>query len=334
MNNAFALHKSATVDMLLLPIQKYLDDPNVDEVTINQPKELWTKNFNGWTKHEIPELTLQHIQSLITAVCTYNSVKEASNLSLRMPKGERAQITTFPALIDGQISFNIRKHGERVFTLEELNEQGAFEDWKDTKLDGGISKIDKHLLELKESNKIMEFLQAAILNHKNIIIAGATGSGKTTFARALIKKVPTTERIITIEDVHELFLPEHPNKLHMMFGTGTGRITADEALTACMRLSPDRIFLAELRGNEAWEYLNSLNTGHSGSITTVHANSAAHTFERVATLIKKSDVGRMIDLETINLTLKTTLEVVLFFKRRKLVEIYFDPIGASKLKLT
>ena len=180
----------------------------------------------------------------------------------------------------------------------------------------------------------MEFLQKAILHHKNIIIAGATGSGKTTFARALIKKVPTSERIITIEDVHELFLPEHPNKVHMMFGTGTGRISADAALMACMRLSPDRIFLAELRGNEAWEYLNSLNTGHSGSITTVHANSAAHTFERVATLIKKSDVGRTIDLETINLTLKTTLEVVLFFKRRKLVEIYFDPIGASKLRLT
>ena len=105
MNQAFALHKSATVDMLLAPIQKYLDDSNVDELTINKPQELWVKNFQGWIRHEIPELTLQHIQSLITAVCTYNSVKEASNLSLRMPKGERAQITTFPALKSKNLNF-------------------------------------------------------------------------------------------------------------------------------------------------------------------------------------------------------------------------------------
>lgn len=311
--------------MLIKPIKKYLDDKNVDEITINKPHEIWCKNYEGWKKVEIKELTYEHIVTLITAICTYNSIKESSNLSLRMPTGERVQITTFPALIDGQISFNIRKHGDRIFTLEELHSQGSFNNWKDKKLDDGISDVDKKLLELKESGQIMEFLEQIVLQKKNIIIAGATGSGKTTFARALIKKVPENERIITIEDVHELFLPDHPNKLHMMFGNAIGRISADEALGACMRLSPDRIFLAELRGNEAWEYLNSLNTGHNGSITTVHASSATQTFERIATLIKKSDVGRTIDLETINLTLKTSLEVILYFEKRKLVEIYFDP---------
>lgn len=171
-----------------------------------------------------------------------------------------------------------------------------------------------------------------MLYKRNIIIAGKTGSGKTTFARSLIEKVPPEERIITIEDVHELFLPNHPNRVHMLYGYGAGRVSADECLAACMRQSPDRIFLAELRGNEAWEYLNSLNTGHPGSITTTHANNALQTFERCATLIKKSDVGRQLEMEMIKLVLYTTIDVVLFFKDRKLVEVFYDPIF-SKSKM-
>jgi type IV secretion system protein VirB11 len=99
-----------------------------------------------------------------------------------------------------------------------------------------------------------------------------------------------------------------------------------------MRLSPDRIFLAELRGNEAWEYLNSLNTGYPESITTTHANSALQMFERIATLIKKSDVGRQLDIEMIKLVLHTTIDIVLFFKERKLIEVFYDPVF-SKSKM-
>ncbi|RCL02096.1 MAG: ATPase CpaF [Candidatus Tokpelaia sp. JSC189] len=93
-----------------------------------------------------------------------------------------------------------------------------------------------------------------------------------------------------------------------------------------MRLSPDRIFLAELRRNEAWEYLNSLNTGHPGSITTTHANNALQTFEHVATLIKKSEVGRQLEMKMIKLVLYTTIDVILFFKNRKLIEVFYDPV--------
>lgn len=113
---------------------------------------------------------------------------------------------------------------------------------------------------------MQEFLEQAVLNKRNIIIAGKTGSGKTTFARSLIKKIPVEERIITIEDVHELFLEEHPNKVHMFYGENAGRVTASDCLESCMRQSPDRILLAELKGSEAWEYLASLHTGHPGTI--------------------------------------------------------------------
>jgi type IV secretion system protein VirB11 len=320
--------QALTVNMLLNPIQHLLDDVDIDEVTINRPHEIWSKNYKGWTLHKIHELSMAHIQSLITATCAFNAIGESSALSLVMPNGERAQIMKFPALIDGQISFNIRKHGSKVYNLQDLQEQGAFDEWVERKLDDGIDEQDQELLDLKDSRQIKKFLEKCIEYHKNIVIAGATGSGKTTFARAMIQLVPLDERIITIEDVHELFLP-HENKLHLMFGHDKGRLSPKDALRCCMRSTPDRIFLAELRGDETWDYINSLNTGHSGSITTVHANNAVQTFDRIATLAKQSETGGKIDLETIMLTLKKTIHVVLYFENRKLKEIYFDPIGAK-----
>lgn len=165
-----------------------------------------------------------------------------------------------------------------------------------------------------------------------MIIIGKTGSGKTTFARSLIEKVPVTERVITIEDVHELILPSHSNCVHMLYGTGTGRISANEWLAACMRLSPDRIFLAELRGNEAWSWLNSLNslnTGHPGAITTAHASNALGTFDRIVSLIKVSEIGRHHDVDLLKHTIYTTLDVILYFENRKLIEVFYDPIFAK-----
>ena len=169
------------------------------------------------------------------------------------------------------------------------------------------------------------------MEHKrNIVIAGKTGSGKTTLARSICEEVPATERIVTIEDVHELALPNHPNRIHLMYGEGEGRVSADTCLAACMRLSPDRIFLAELRGSEAWEYVMSLNTGHPGSVTTTHANSAIQAFERIASLIKNSDVGRGLDVSEIRRVLHRTLDVVLFMVDRKVTEIFYDPIFAKE----
>ncbi|KFA29044.1 ATPase, T2SS/T4P/T4SS family, partial [Xanthomonas vasicola] len=166
----------------------------------------------------------------------------------------------------------------------------------------------------------------------NIIIGGKTGSGKTTLARSLTQAIPADERVVTIEDVHELRLEDHPNKVHLLYGGITGRVSSQEALAACMRLSMDRILLAELRGDEAWDYLNSLNTGHPGSITTGHFNNAIQGYERVAALVKKSPAGRDIAIDMIRQLLYTTLEVVLYYKNRRLVEVFYDP-AFSKSKL-
>src|SRR5690606_23456432 len=126
-------------------------------------------------------------------------------------------------------------------------------------------------------------------------------------------------------DVPELFLPSHPNPVHMLYVYGAGPLSADECFAGCMRESPDRIPLAELRGSEACQCLSSLNTGHPGRIATADASNSLLTFERCATLIKKSDVARQLEMAMITLVLYTTIDVVLFFKDRKLVEVFYDP---------
>ncbi|EJF74683.1 P-type DNA transfer ATPase VirB11 [Bartonella alsatica] len=339
------IQKDQAVAQLLQPLDRFLEDPKITELSICRPCEVWTKSFGGWQIHNVPELTTAFLQTLITAIIVYNGMAPQSINYVRLPGGQRGTIIQTPAVIDGTLSFMIRKHSLTVKTLEELNEENVFDDFTDVSFNKPSEKeannflskqdftrlepFEVQLLHLKRDRKILEFLKECVLHKRNIIIAGKTGSGKTTFARSLIEIVPVEERIITIEDVHELSLPNHPNHVHMLYGNGAGRVPADECLDACLRQSPDRIFLAELRGNEAWEYLNSLNTGHPGSITTTHANNALQTFERCATLIKRSEIGRQLDLEMIKIVLYTTVDVVLFLKNRKLSEVFYDPIFAK-----
>jgi len=218
-------------------------------------------------------------------------------------------------VIDGTLSINIRKHSSVVKTLDALQAEGAFDKWVDVSeppADSALLSLqDQALLELKSQRRMREFLECAIQYCRNVIVAGKTGSGKTTFARSLIECVPTAERILTIEDVHELFLPNHPNRVHMIYGIGAGRMSASDCIAAALRSSPDRIFLSELRGAEAWDYLNALNTGHPGSVTTTHANSARDTYRRVALLIKQSVAGSQMEVETILRYLYSTLDISL-----------------------
>jgi len=329
---------------LLRPLATILESRGVTEVTINRPGEAWAKTVEGWRRDQVAELTGSYLESLATAMIVYNGLAPASIVSVVLPGGQRGQIVRPPACIDGTLSLSIRKHTLVAKTLVELEREGAFARCRDVSFNRPTAELatellsrqdftrlepfEVRLLELKRAGSLREFLRECVLAKRNTVIAGKTGSGKTTLARSLIGEVPTGERIVTIEDVHELFLPDHPNRVHMLYGYASDRATANECLASCMRMSPDRIFLAELRGDEAWEYLASLNTGHPGSITTTHANSAVAVFERIASLIKKSEVGRQMDIEVIKLVLYTTIDVVLFARDWQVEEVFYDPIFA------
>ncbi len=297
----------------------------------------------------MPELSVGHLIALKNALATYNGIGLGPVLSLILPDGERAQIVSPPALLEGRVSINIRRHTQHVFSLEDLSRSGVFDCWTSVGITpygetgapevpqaehaAALNQQERALLDLLRQRQAPEFLSQAVLQRRNIVIAGATGSGKTTFARALIDLVPTNERLITMEDVHELQLPKHTNKVHLLYGDTAGRISATDCIRSCMRMSPDRIFLAEIRGVEAWEYLSALNTGHPGSITTTHANGAREAFARLALLIKQSEAGRQLDLPTIRHFLYSTIDIVLFFSQYQLTQVWYDPLYAKTLTM-
>ncbi|SAI73163.1 type IV secretion system protein VirB11 [Bordetella ansorpii] len=328
--------RALAVRQLLRPIQSWLDDRDVTEIAIPRPGVLFVRGRSGWQQHVAAILTYDYLAALADAITVYNGLAPAPILSMTLPNGERGQVAQPPAVIDGTLSLNIRKHGLVVKSLAVLEAEGAFENWRDVSpipsADAApLSEREAELLALKHECRMVDFLTRAVQLRCNIVIAGRTGSGKTTFARSLMELVPVDERLITIEDVHELFLPNHPNRVHMLYGPDAGRVSATDCLAACMRSSPDRVFLAELRGAEAWEYLSALNTGHPGGITTTHANDARGTFDRIAWLVKQSPAGQQMALPAIREYLHRTLDLVIYMADRRVVELHYDSMAATRL---
>jgi type IV secretion system protein VirB11 len=149
------------------------------------------------------------------------------------------------------------------------------------------------LVALRDAGDWPAFFKIAVAARKNILVSGATGSGKTTLAKALIQLIPPNERLLTIEDTRELIVP-HRNVVHMVYsseGQGRAKVGPKQLLESALRMR-DRILLQELRDGTAFFYLRNVNSGHPGSITTVHAGSAAGAFEQLTLLVKESEGGR------------------------------------------
>ena len=338
---ASAPERDAALRQLLRPLAPFLEDEKVPELAVNRPGEVWTRGEGGWRRHELPELTFEYLESLTRALAVYNGLPVGSLMSVTLPGGERGQVVREPACVRGFAPIAIRKHPRLGHSLEDLARRGTFACVRDVSIHRpsrdevrglleergprGLLGFEAELLAMKREGDLLGFCQAAVLSKRNIVVSGKTFSGKTTLARALVAEVPASERIVTIEDVHEMELP-NPNRVSLIFGEGEGRESAEACLEASMRLSPDRIFLAELRGGEAWEYAMGLNTGHPGSVTTTHANSAVETFERLASLVKNSEVGRGLERAEVRRELYRTIDVVLFMASWKVVEVFYDPI--------
>lgn len=315
--------ETGMLEEYLRPIRNLLEG-DVTEVCVNRSGEAWTESRAGWKRHNIDMGESRLIQlSRLIATANKKAISEhAPILSAALPTGERVQIVIPPAA--QKISITIRKPSEIDKTLEELEAEGAFE-----QAEAGVSGLkdfEQELQTLLKAGEIRRFLELAVITHRNIMVCGKTGSGKTTITRSLSAIIPKEERLITIEDVHELFLKDHPNKVHLFYGREQKEgITAKQALASCLRMKPDRILLAELRGDESWDYIKSINTGHPGSITTMHANGAFEAFDQLTALVKDSPSGAHLETGHIRQRLLSTIDVVLFYARWKLKEVWFDP---------
>lgn len=327
------------------PLRGFFDDAQITEIAINQPGECWTHN-GAWLRHEMPTLTVQYLNHMRSSLAHLNpGSSEEASVSVRLPGGARAQINVPEACPGGKWQMCIRKHALRVMTLDELEALGVFDGCADVSFNQpdearieattevvGPTRIgadEAHLLRLKRDRKWKAFLIAAMHAKRNIVFAGATGSGKTTFMRSLIDgAVPLTDRIITVEDVLELVLPRHPNHAQLLYGTRPGLLSVHQCIQAMLRMRPDRVFLSELRGPEAWSYVRLIRTGHPGSVTSVHANDAIDTHSVVAMLAAEHDSGRTWGREAMMQLLYTTLHIVVYMRDRNVVEVFYDPIFA------
>jgi len=316
----------------LAPLRPLLDQAGVTELVINRPGELAVEKSDGWHWDEVPKLTLEWLSTLGTAAAGFTKQDiHAGNpiCSTSLPGGERVQLVMPPATPAGGYSITIRKPSSRTFAMEELEAGGLFDN---TKVALGRNRdANDELLALKEAGQWRQFLELAVQAKKNILISGATGSGKTTLSKALMQTIPSEERLLTIEDTRELTVP-HRNVVHMLYskdGQGQAKIGPKQLLEASLRMRPDRILLQELRDGTAFFYLRNVNSGHPGSITTVHSDSAALAFEQLTLLVKESEGGRDLGRADIRSLLGLLVDVVVQTKkvdgRFRVTEIYFEP---------
>jgi type IV secretion system protein VirB11 len=331
--------KYATLNLKLkeIGILDYLNQSNVIDVAIHQPLKISVLTCDEGRKlFDAPNANKENLLQLGNLLANKNGLRlnhENPTMSIQLPTGERVQYSIPPATHEN-ITITVRRYTNETKSIEELNQQGAFNSYKwihhtDYNIKENLnqlSELDKNLIIYLQQNNMLEFLKMAVKNRKNLLISGQTGSGKTYLTRSLINQVPHDELIITIEDVRELFLHEYPHQINFIFGKGKDRCTAKQALANCMRSTPDRIFLAEVRGDEACDYIEALNTGHPGSITSAHANDAIYAYKRIAKLIKNSEGGNIKDIID---DVYNTIHISIYYQNRKLNQIFFDPIYAQ-----
>lgn len=319
-------------------IQRFLDMPGLTDVEINEPGVIFTESSAGRTRHDVPQCSLQLLRELANAASIFHGGTaldiRSPIKSVRLPDGQRGQLVIPPACPEGTVALAFRLGGGDRYPMAEYISTGRLANFKDVsvfrEVPAGVHLQDFELeiLEAKENRDMHRFFQLCIDHKLNVCISGGTGSGKTTFMKALSDLVPTDTRIITIEDVHELNLPLHDNKVHLFYGDF---VTPRDALKSCMRMKPDRIFLTELRGDEAFDYISALNTDHPGSLTTTHANTPLAAHSRIATLIKQSEVGMSLDWSHIYRLVSTSIDVVAQFSRTRMTDLYYDPARRAKM---
>ena len=318
----------------VLGIREFMTSPDVTEICINRPGELYLETRHGWQRVEVPTLTFERARQFCTAVVNESNTGQRITdtdpaVSLTFPTGQRAQFVIPPACAAETVSITIRLPAKHTRTLDQYQQDGFF----DQVLEEGpqLSEHDKQLLQLRAERNYVEFFKQAVLHKKNIVVSGATGSGTTTFMKSLVHHIPAAERLVTIEDARELFIPQ-PNVVHLLYSKGgqsMSNVTAKSCMEACLRMKPDRIILAELRGDESFYFIRNCASGHPGSITSCHAGSTEQTWDQLALMVKASTEGAGLEFATIKQLLRMTIDIIVHIKthagRRYITGIDFDP---------
>lgn len=249
-------------------IEDMLADESITEIIANGPNKVFFERNGKLVLSSRRFASIGELRALIDRILgpLGRRIDEASPMvNARLPQGHRVNVVVPPIALDGPY-LTIRKFTEHVITLEEMRDSGS---------------IDEAL---------RVFLVWAVQARKSIAVCGGTGSGKTTLLNALSCVIPHEERIVTIEDSAELRFFNHPDVARMearpQNAEGTGEVTIRDLVINALRMRPDRIVVGECRGAEALDMLTAMNTGHDGSLTTLHANSPAESISRLTTMVR------------------------------------------------
>jgi len=318
----------------MLGILDSMQSPDVTEICINRPGELYLERRRGWERVEVPTLTFERARQFCTAVVNESNTGQRITdtdpvVSLTFPTGQRAQFVIPPACDAGKVSISIRLPSRKTRSLDDYAGDGFFA--RIAEEAPQLSDFDGELLELRRNRQYAEFFRLAVRYRKNIVVSGATGSGKTTFMKSLVREIPDDERLVTIEDARELFIAQ-PNVVHLLYSKGgqsASNVTAKSCMEACLRMKPDRIILAELRGDEAFYFIRNCASGHPGSITSCHAGSTSQTWDQLALMVKASSEGRGLEFEVIKRLLRMAIDIVVHVSvhagARRITGIDFSP---------
>jgi pilus assembly protein CpaF len=274
------------------PIGPYLASAEVSEIMVNGPNKIFVEQ-NGklfqLERHYNSEVDVQRVCRQLLAVAGKTLSPQQPLMDLRLADGSRMTITTPP--VTSCTSFSIRKPSYRVFDLAEMVNKGGM------------------------SMDMAEVLRFAVQLRLNILIAGGTSTGKTTLLNALAAMIPKGQRIITIEDTYEISLP-HPNwvQLETVYqGRGTDVIDMRQLVAHALHLRPDRILLGECRGGEALDMLQAMNSGHDGSMATIHASTPRDVISRLETLVLMA--GYEIPLMAIRQQISRAVNLIVQMRR-------------------
>jgi len=305
--------------------QPFFDQGGVTEICINRPYELWLEQNGQFKRFEVPQFSLDFLHQFACLVGEYNNREISSeypSLSSILPDGSRIQFVMEPACEKGSFICAIRRKAVMNMPLEAYFS-------KNRSLNGKAPSQEEQLLKSYYQGTYPEFLKLAVRYKKNILISGGTSTGKTTLLNVLLETIPRDERIITIETDREV-VSVHPNSVHLLAseeGRGLAELRMHDLLKASLRLRPDRILVSELRAEEAFPYLRAINSGHPGSISTLHADNPKSCFEQLAFMAMQS--GSNLSRQELIHYAKAIINVIVQIKRdpqgeRRISEIYFD----------
>ena len=295
----------------LAGFEDILGRPEVTDIYVNRPGEIWIESVGGTIeRHEdrdVDDTVLMRLARQVAALSHQGISREHPLLSAVLPGGSRVQVIAPPAT-RGPLALAIRKQVAPGMALQDYAAAGAFDGTATGQLQLRRA-FPSQIAGLVRAGRLAEALAEAVRARLNILVSGGTSTGKTTFLNALLREVPNTERLITIEDTPELVV-EHENSVGLIAvrgALGEAQVGANELVSASLRMRPDRIILGELRGSEALAFLRAVNSGHPGSMTTIHAESPEGAVEQMVLLALES--GTALTRDDVRHYVQQTIDV-------------------------